>query len=376
MQMVSPVPLRVLMPTPRYFPSVGGVETHVHQVSQRLAHLGVAVTVLTTDTTGELPPREQAGTVTIVRVRAWPKERDWYFAPAIHRVIAQGGWDIVHCQSYHTLVAPIAMLAARQTNIPYVVTFHGGGSSSRFRTALRRCQWTALRPLLAQAARLIAVARFEIALYAEHLRIPAERFAFVPNGCDLGVPPLVAPALARSPLILSIGRLERYKGHQRAIAALPFVFKQLPDARLRIVGSGPYEPELRRLAERLGVADRVEIGGIPPEDRRGLADVLARASLVTLLSEYETHPIAALEAIAMRRSVLVANSSGLRELAAHGLARAVDLRSSPEGVAAAILDQLRWPLVPPQIELPTWEMCAAGLLDVYRSVTQRPLCAS
>lgn len=366
-------PLRVLMVTPRFFPAIGGVETHVDQVARRLAQAGAAVTVLTTDRSGTLPPSEERDGVTIERVRAWPAERDYYLAPGVCRVIARGDWDLVHCQSYHTLVAPLAMLAALRAKLPYVVTFHGGGHSSRLRNALRGAQWALLRPLLARATRLVAIARFEIALYGQRLRVPAERFVFIPNGADLPVAPQPLPDVTSGPLIASVGRLERYKGHQRVIAALPKVLEAYPDARLRIVGTGPYEPELRRLAGELGVAERVEIGGIAPTDRQGMAAVLSSASLVALLSEYETHPIAALEALAVGRPVLVADSSGLGELAAQGLALAVPLASSSAQVAAAMLAQLRQPLLPPSIALPTWDDCAAQLLALYHSILQRPL---
>ena len=46
--------LRILMVTPRYFPSMGGVENHVYQVTRRLAHAGVDVTVLTSKEMGAL----------------------------------------------------------------------------------------------------------------------------------------------------------------------------------------------------------------------------------------------------------------------------------------------------------------------------------
>ena len=363
-------PLRVLMVTPRFFPAIGGVETHVDQVARRMAQAGAVVTVLTTDRSGTLPRREERDGVTIERVRAWPAERDYYFAPGVCRVIARGDWDLVHCQSYHTFVAPLAMLAALRAGLPYVVTFHGGGHSSRLRNAIRGAQWAALRPLLARATRLVAIAQFEIALYGQRLRLPPERFVFIPNGADLPVAPQPLPG--GGPLIASVGRLERYKGHQRVIAALPKVVEQCPDVRLRIVGTGPYEPELRRLAQKLGVAQRVEIGGIAPTDRQGMAAVLGSAALVALLSEYETHPIAALEALAVGRPVLVADSSGLGELAAQGLARAVPLGSSSAQVAAAILEQLRQPLVPPSIALPTWDDCATQLLALYHSILKRP----
>lgn len=373
----TPGPLRVLMVTPRYFPLIGGVETHVDQVARRLVRDGANVTVLTTDTTGRLPRREERDGVIIERVRAWPAQRDYYFAPELWRVVARGGWDLVHCQSYHTLVAPLAMLAALRARLPYVVTFHGGGHSSRVRGALRGVQWSLLRPLLARAARLVAIARFEMSLYGQHLRLPAERFVLIPNGADLpNIAQRRADTADRS-LIVTVGRLEQYKGHHRLIAALPQIIRERPDARLRIVGSGPYESDLRQLAAQLGVTDRVEIGGIPPTERHAMAEVITSAALVALLSDYETHPIAALEALALGRPVLVTDTSGLGELASRGWASAIPLHSTPDQIAAAVLQQLREPLIPPSIALPTWDDCAADLLTLYRTVVERsPRCAS
>ena len=171
-----------------------------------------------------------------------------------------------------------------------------------------------------------------------------------------------------APSIVSVGRLERYKGHHRAISALPAVLAERPDARLRIVGAGPYETELRRLANRLGVAGRVDIGPIPPSDRVGMASALGEASLILLLSDYEANPVSVLEALGMERPVLVTYTSGLGELADRGLVRAIPLTSSDEQVAKAILAELESPLQRTHVALPSWDQCTADLLDLYRRV--------
>lgn len=362
--------LRVLMVTPRYFPYMGGVENHVYQVARRLAHAGTEVTVLTTDPSRELKVKEEIAGVQIHRVAAWPAERDYYFAPQISNVIAHGGWDVVHLQSYHTLVAPLTMLAAKRARIPYVVTFHGGGSSSGLRNRIRGLQQGLLRPLLAGAERLVAVANFEVNYYGRRLHLNSDRFVVIPNGCDL---PQVETPIRKSneTLLMSIGRLEHYKGHHRMIAAMPYILAHYPDARLRILGEGPYQSELESQALSLGLADRIEIGGIPATKRSEMAATVAGADLVTLLSNYETHPIAALEALALKRPVLVANTSGLQELAERGLAKAIPLTSTPLEVAAAVVDQLRNPLIPVKLDLPTWDDCARELLLLYRGITGR-----
>jgi glycosyltransferase involved in cell wall biosynthesis len=112
----------------------------------------------------------------------------------------------------------------------------------------------------------------------------------------------------------------------------------------------------------------VEIRAIPPDDRQAMADALSGAALVTLLSDYETHPIAVLEALAFRRSVLVADTSGLRELATNGLVRSIPVHSTPRQVATAVLDQLDRPHVPQNVFLPTWDTCTESLLALYDTV--------
>ena len=98
-----------------------------------------------------------------------------------------------------------------------------------------------------------------------------------------------------------------------------------------------------------------------------MARALASASVVTLLSEYEANPVSVMEALSLHRRVLVADTSGLSELAHRGWARAIPISSTDEQVAQAILKLLATP-APTNFELPTWDACAAQLVQVYREV--------
>jgi glycosyltransferase involved in cell wall biosynthesis len=375
--------LRILFVAARYLPHVGGVEIHTYEVGRRLVAAGHHVSVLTTDLTGRLPAYEDSHGVHIHRVRAWPPHSDYYFAPGIYNTICREAdkWDLLHVQGYNTFVAPLAMAAAWRADIPYIVTFHSGGHSSRFRNALRPLQYRILQPLLARAQQLVGVSRWEVRFFQERLGLPADRFSLISNGAYLPKKAVRKaandqPDEAAGTLIVSVGRLERYKGHHRVIAALPTLIKEVPDIRLRIVGSGPYEGTLRRLADHLGVADRVDIRGIPGGDRQEMARVLLGAKLVILLSDYESQGISVLEAISLGRPVLVADTTALRDLAESGLARATPLGSTAEEVAQAVLGQLRQPLLPNAVDLPTWDDCAAELMGLYRHVIWKLQCAS
>jgi glycosyltransferase involved in cell wall biosynthesis len=119
------------------------------------------------------------------------------------------------------------------------------------------------------------------------------------------------------------------------------------------------------------VEERVDIHSIAPTQRQAMARELSAAAVVVLLSEYETHPLAVLEALALGRPALVADTSGLSELAQLGLARAIPLESTPRQVATAVAELVRHPLKPAQVSLPTWDACASNLFDLYQQTVRR-----
>lgn len=363
--------LRIALATPRFFPAQGGVENHVYQIARRFVQLGHSATVFTTHAGGaNLSDRDSVEGVTVRRFTSYPAGSDLYIAPDLHRALRAeaGNFDVLHIQNYLTFVSPFAMAAAASAGLPYVVTFHGGGHSSRWRNGFRRAQGLLLRHWLLRASKLIATARFEVEYYGQRLKLPRDRFVFISNGADIAVRALT-PVRVDPNLVISIGRLEQYKGHQRALAALPHLLKQRPEARLRILGEGPFEPELRRMAAALNVADRVEIGALPIAERQRMAETLSSAALVTLMSEFETQPMAALEAIALGRPVLVADTSGLSELAQQGYARAVPLLTEPDALAQAMLEHMNAPTPGPAgLKLPTWDDCASQLIALYSRV--------
>jgi glycosyltransferase involved in cell wall biosynthesis len=263
------------------------------------------------------------------------------------------------------------MAAAVRRGLPFVVTFHGIGSSTSLRGSLRPVQVAALRPLLARASGLVALTDVERDRFTRLARLPAQRFVVISNGGDrlLGADD-EAPLDGSSRAIVSIGRLERFKGHHRLVAALPRVLARCPDVRLLIVGRGPEERALRSFAASLGVAERVEITSVAFTDRRRMAALLMGARVVALLSEGEGQPLAVLEAAALGRPLLVTYAPGLRQLVDEGIAAGVSLRASSDQVAAALIRQLEQPLLPRTGGVPAWDACVDGLMGAYASAVR------
>ena len=215
--------------------------------------------------------------------------------------------------------------------------------------------------------RWLAVCDYERQIFAPVLGAGEQTIRLIRNGCE----PLPIDSTAEksegSPLLVSVGRLERYKGHHRILQALPAILAKEPGARLVLAGSGPYEQPLRAIATELGVADRVSVRGFGPERRASLGKLVADADVFCLLSEYEAHPVAVMEAVGAGTKALVADTSGLSELGRAGLATTIALESTPEQVAATVLAvAAAAKKVPPVI--PTWDDCAEQLHRLYREV--------
>ncbi|MFD7325573.1 glycosyltransferase family 4 protein [Streptomyces sp. NPDC059875] len=85
--------------------------------------------------------------------------------------------------------------------------------------------------------------------------------------------------LTDRPVVVCVSRLVPRKGQDTLIRAMPEILRRVPDAVLLIVGGGPYEKDLRSLAETAGVTDSVRFtGAVPWEElpaHYGAGDVFA-----------------------------------------------------------------------------------------------------
>jgi glycosyltransferase involved in cell wall biosynthesis len=362
-------PMNILQVSHKFMPHIGGIEMVTYEVSRRLVRMGHRVTVLTGDPTGRLPTAETIEGIDVRRLKVYPETSDVFFAPGLYAAMMQGSWDLAHVQGFHTLFPPVAMLAALRRDLPYVLTFHSGGHSSGLRRAVRGVQRAVMKPLLRRADRLIGVSKFEADHFAETVGLDRSKIVVLPNGAEISREGL--DQVRRDPdhpLVLTIGRLEEYKGHHRAIRAFAEFKKVHPGARLRVLGSGPYKETLEALVAELGLSDSVRIEGVPPSERGRMAALMTEASVVLLLSDYEAHPVAALEAVSLGRPVIAQNATGFMEMVDKGYVRGVAPGTPPATICSIMLEEIASPTLKTAPEIPDWDHCAAGHARVYADV--------
>jgi len=158
------------------------------------------------------------------------------------------------------------------------------------------------------------------------------RFRTVPNAYinDSMLAPR-PPRRPGPPRLVTAGRMVKQKRHDMLLRA--FALSARKDARLTILGDGPWRGQLEELARELGVADRVDMPGYTAD----VLPELRRSDLFVLSSDYEGLPAVVLEALACNLPVATTdNFLGAREMIAPQPSCAVVPIEDPEALAAAI----------------------------------------
>jgi phosphatidylinositol alpha-1,6-mannosyltransferase len=153
---------------------------------------------------------------------------------------------------------------------------------------------------------------------------------------------------ADQPVVVCVARLTARKGQDTLIRALPHVLREIPDAKLLIVGDGPYRATLEKLTDETGMRQHVAFAGavpwaeIPPYfDAGNVFAMPCRTRLGGL--EPEALGIVFLEAQASGLPVVVGDSGGAPDAVRHGDTGYVVDPYNPVAVAAKVTDLLKDP---------------------------------
>jgi phosphatidylinositol alpha-1,6-mannosyltransferase len=179
------------------------------------------------------------------------------------------------------------------------------------------------------------------------------RMEVLPSGIDTGrFHPAVSDAAVRerhalgsAPVVCCVSRLVPRKGQDMLIRALPAIAAQVPAVRLLIVGVGPYDGALRKLAAGAGVADRVVFAGAASYEELAAyfraGDVFAMPCRVRWFGfDVEALGAVFLQGAAVGRPVIAGDSGGAPETVIQGKTGFAVDPTRPEPLAEAITSLL------------------------------------
>lgn len=291
--------------------------------------------------------------------------------PVLRRIIdSDFDFDLIDAHYFYP-DGVAAVLLARHFEKPVTITARGTDINLIPRYAIPRgmIRWAARR-----ADGLVTVCQALKDALVE-LGVEAERIRVLRNGVDLAVfRPVERKEVrercgVRGPVLLSVGALIARKAHDLIIRALP----ELPDATLLIVGEGPEEETLRKLAERLEVADRVRLLGAQPHAE--LRDLYGAADVLVLPSSREGWANVLLEAMACGTPVVASNVWGTPEVVAQPEAGLLLESRTPEAIVKSVCAVLSDPpdrdRTRAYAERFTWDETSEGLLDLFAAIVKR-----
>ena len=310
---------------------LAGTEIATYYIAEHLAQHGHEVHVITSLDEG-LPEKSCEKGFHIHRL---PRVRIRFvgvlaFWVDIVRTLQKIKPDIVHAQSFGSGMP--ALLSNRLLKIPYVI--YGRGSDVYLPDWFTKLT---AKGILKNASTVIAL--------TEHMKdamqaIYSRDVIIVPNGINLNeVAEREAEGGNPGKKILFVGRLHPVKGTQYLLGAMSIVHRELPEAKLILVGDGEEREHLETLTDNLGIRECVEFAGRVPHER--VQDYMSQAKVFVLPSLSEGFPVTILEAMACGLPVVATRVGGVPDIIEDGANGYLIDAMNQEQIAEALLKLLR-----------------------------------
>jgi glycosyltransferase involved in cell wall biosynthesis len=402
--------LRIICPTYWYPQHATDTQaTYVHDINRHLVRRGHSVTVVTPGDPS-LPSRETFDGVEIVRFPLHlPTDLTYgrvaqskvglvgrlgrlvvmarYLEAQRRAILVQAeakGADVIHAH-WAIPTGPAAVVAARQLQVPSIITMHGGdvyvNREQGYDFPTRRYVRPVLRWTLQNAGALTAITD-DCRQHALRAGAPPERIRLVFNGTDLrrfspGEDGAGAQPYGRH-MIFACRQLFPRKGIRFLLEAAAQLKPQFPDLQVVLAGDGFERPALAQLAEALGIGTNVTfLGWVANSD---LPPYYRAAAVSVLPSLEEGFGIPAAEAMGCEVPVVASDAGGLPEVVEDGVTGLVVPRGDSTALARAIGSLLADPERRRRmgqagreraLRLFDWDRSAEQFEELYREVAIR-----
>lgn len=357
-------------------PDTGGQVVYVLELSKCLARMGYSVDILTRRFEDQPAVERVADRVRVLRFPCGGRDfirketlcesiPEW--VENVSRFIRTKGLQYEFINSHYWDAGLAGQALANRYNIPHLHTPHSIGAWKRdnmdgtpeelehkynFRRRIRE-----EKVVYDECDLVIATTPTQRdILRATEYDVPIEKVRVIPPGYDdqRFFPVSLATRMAlkqdlemEGPMILALGRMAKNKGYDLLIRSMPTVFERVENSRLLLAVGGtdpnPKEIEqingLKRLAQELGIADRVIFRDYISDEQ--LPDYYRAADIFALSSRYEPFGMTAVEAMACGTPAVVTTEGGLYEQVTWGLEALYANPFDPEAFGHAMASVLQ-----------------------------------
>jgi glycosyltransferase involved in cell wall biosynthesis len=284
--------MKIIQVCQKYYPDIGGIETHVKEISEMLVTRGFDVEVVCTDPTGKLPKKEIINGVKVTRFWALAPGEAYYFSPMIYFYLRNQEYDVIHAHNYHSFPALFAALARKNKFIFTPHTF--GFSKSLIRKTLHKFYRPFGEYIFRSAHQIISTAKFEEKWLIETFKIPETKIIYIPLPINIANKKHHKEQAGSIKKIAYFGRLSKEKNIKILISAFKLIKKNRQDVGLFIAGDGPTRKDLEDLGKNVGNVNF--LGRLSEID---LKKFLEDIDIFVLPSMFEVSPRSVIEAMSL-----------------------------------------------------------------------------
>ncbi len=306
--------MRILLWAEMFWPQMGGGSQFSTELARAMQKRGHELLVVTRQDDLLLPSEECLGMIPVHRfpfhqaLSGGDIGRISEIRQQVAELKATFAADVIHTTSFGASM--FFQLATRDiSQSPLLVSLLGEGSSESaaagtvLHRTLEAADWVTApsHAALADTRRWVPGCSSRSSVIRSGTQRPAAEPKPFPKG---------------DPRLLCLGRLDRVKGFDLAVSALPAILDKYPSARLVIAGDGPERGPLKKQAGRLGISRFVEfMGWVSLGD---VPEVVSSASIVIMPSRADAFPLVGLQAGFMARPTVATFVGGIPELIVHG----------------------------------------------------------
>jgi glycosyltransferase involved in cell wall biosynthesis len=338
---------RLAIITHEYYPVLSGGTVFAEKMAEELGKLGWEVEILTARIGGTFPKVEHGNGFDVHRFTTARTsvtdstllEHLSYFGFGLPQMMARAARQ--RYKAIFTVFAIpsglIGLAISKTLGIPSVVFVDAAdtpGVESAMRSYVRYLD-PVFDFVVNQSAEVVVLEGLED-LAMPHIH--HERVVTIPNGATLPASPARPGENGPTLELLSIGRLVLRKGFQEIIEALGLVKRQRSDFRLRIVGYGRAEDDIRRALDAEGVADNVTfLGRVEYKD---IAPYYLASDAYLFYGAREGSSLAMIEAAAYGLPLIASDHPGNRTFVENGASGFLVPHKEPAALAEAVLHLL------------------------------------
>lgn len=321
--------------TDAYYPQINGVVISTQILKNELENLGHNVTIITVS-----DPKIDKDPDNVLRLKSIPFavlpnfRVGSLYSRRVMKELKSLDLDIIHTQTEFSL-GIFARIVAKQLNIPIVHTYHTLYEDYTHYFSPKRMEKTA-RKMARKMSCYICNSVNSVIVPTEKVENKLIEYGLnkevsvIPTGVDIRpFSPLQYTTddvlktktelgfTSSDKIILFVGRIAKEKSIDVIIKALPETLKNVPNAKMLVIGDGPEMGHLKKLAKSLAIADKVIFAGKKPWSEIG--QYYQVADLFVSASTSETQGLTYIEAMAARKPVIAKYDTNLEDTITDGI---------------------------------------------------------